>query len=574
MVLKLQIKRHSRSVNPSLLLQTSFAKNLAHLSFFRFALLPSICWWLLLCLGQLFVKPSLYPDPAPGLLAALQYIHGISPSLREVFVADLAHGGQLRSTQITWWPPGYQFLPWLMMKYFSLNIGEAVGLTIRLCLLAGMCGWYLYYAKILGPIPALLTCTLVSTWRFFHHNLFFYDGGELLLFAASPWVLLLLVSAIQGGSIPRLAFAGIFTAVLFVLKYSAAVFSLTFSISASLCILQKKNHRRWLKALIPVICCGLTLLVFLRTLCAGGATPATPGQREGWNAIEVLWHWLSWPLNFGDLDAFCRRILLNDASTEADLLRLAFPAGVVLAAVLLLVPSLLQKTHWANFTQRFYLLAAVFSLVATLLLVSTVGVLGGALSWESRYYRIPVLMLLPFFLNAIATCLASRSTKKICAALPALCLFTLGSLYGIAAFTTKAASQLLEKNFQNTLWRDLSLPVVDRSTPVAEIINKVHQHLQNHPSHVLVVGDVRMALPFADKPMTIWHPTLLLDTLPTDAMLSVTPVVLVNTKAQRAQPTLETLQTHPYWQPASIIHLTDNWRLIPMCPRPPPQPKL
>ena len=538
----------------------------------RLMLVPALLWWLALAAGQLLIKPTLYPDPAPGLLAALQNTQGISTSPRDAVVSHLAHGGQLRTTRLTWWPPSYQFLPWLFMKFLSLDIGDAVALTVRLCLLAGLCGWGLYFAKILGPLPALLAAALLSTWRFFHHNLFFYDGGELLLFTAAPWVLLLIGGAVHNGRATDLALAGAGCAALFALKYSALALSVSFSIAAGLCILlQKKRHTLARCALLIGTCVGALVLGWL-TLAAGGPTPASFGQRHGWNAMQVLWHWLSWPLNLGDLDALSRRLLFNDDSTEADLLKLALPGAVALLAIVPLVPSLVQNSSAANPARRFYLLAGVISLLLTLLLVSVVGMLGGALSWEARYYRIPVLMLFPFLLGALAGNLASRSARRIAASLPLIGILTVSSTYGVTVLLHKTTSQLTDARFPNTLWHGLSLPILDRSTPITEVINNIHQHLEKNPSHVLVVGDARLALPFADRPLAVWHDTLLPSVPPSADAPATTPVILINTLARRARPTLADLQAHPTWEPANTIPITDHWLLVHLRPRPLPPP--
>jgi hypothetical protein len=308
------------------------------------------------------------------------------------------------------------------------------------------------------------------------------------------------------------------------------------------------------------------------TLAAGGPTPASFGQRHGWNAMQVLWHWLSWPLNLGDLDALSRRLLFNDDSTEADLLKLALPGAVALLTIAPLVPSLLKKSSSADTTQRFFLLAAMLSLLVTLLLVSAAGILGGAVSWEARYYRIPVLILFPFLLRAGAENLASTSPGRIVASLPLIGILTVASAYGVTVLLHKTTSQLTDARFPNTLWRGLSLPTADRSAPITEVVEKVRQHLEKNPSHVLIVGDARLALPFADRRLALWHDTLLPQTAPSTDAPAATPVILINTLARRARPTLADLQAHPAWEPDKTIPLTDHWLLIPLRPRPLPPP--
>src|ERR1700755_1537956 len=99
----------------------------------------------------LFISPpSIFPDPANGfqVMRSMEMGHGfnlmITPS-QDDFSKDT-------SEFLTWWSPGQYLIPYAFKLMFGLNTGQASAVTITLCQLLGLAGFYSLF-KRLGFTP-------------------------------------------------------------------------------------------------------------------------------------------------------------------------------------------------------------------------------------------------------------------------------------------------------------------------------------------------------------------------------------------------------------------------------------
>lgn len=91
---------------------------------------------------------------------------------------------------LTWWSPGQYVTPWFFKSVFRMNTGHAVAITITLCQLLGLFGFYYFFKKIgFSSLVASLSIAFIVCQQAFMMPYIFYNGGEILLFAFAGWFL-------------------------------------------------------------------------------------------------------------------------------------------------------------------------------------------------------------------------------------------------------------------------------------------------------------------------------------------------------------------------------------------------
>ena len=100
---------------------------------------------------------------------------------------------------VTWWSPGQFAVPLFFQKCLEVKLGVSLKITIMLCMVISALGIFkLYYELLLNTgswylngLPtttlSLIFCAFTILQPFFWSNLFYYDGGGVLLLAYSPW---------------------------------------------------------------------------------------------------------------------------------------------------------------------------------------------------------------------------------------------------------------------------------------------------------------------------------------------------------------------------------------------------
>ena len=156
--------------------------------------IPKIIIWtlctLVVILGILLfiAPPSVFPDPANGFLVMRSMEMGggfnlaITPSQDDI--------SKNTSEFLTWWSPGQYLVPYSFKLLFGVNTGQASALTITLCQLLGIAGFYALFKKIgFTPLIAALSVLFIACQQFFVVPYVFYNGGEILSFAFTGWFL-------------------------------------------------------------------------------------------------------------------------------------------------------------------------------------------------------------------------------------------------------------------------------------------------------------------------------------------------------------------------------------------------
>ena len=93
-------------------------------------------------------------DPSYGLLAAQQHLAGVSPSIFTLVEAGSSQITQVSTRPVSYWAPAYQAVPYAL-RLDVFDWGVALNLTLRLVLIVGAIGWFVYFAQVLGVLVLL-----------------------------------------------------------------------------------------------------------------------------------------------------------------------------------------------------------------------------------------------------------------------------------------------------------------------------------------------------------------------------------------------------------------------------------
>ncbi len=136
----------------------------------------------------LFLGPTINQDSLFGLFVARDF-HAGAP-WNHLFFPDPAELAQTRSAFVAWWAPAQWLIP-DQLHQAGLPLGWALTVTSVVALFGGLVGWARLY-RALGYAERTVAGSLivlvlsVHFWR----RLAEYHGGEVLLFAGLPWIVL------------------------------------------------------------------------------------------------------------------------------------------------------------------------------------------------------------------------------------------------------------------------------------------------------------------------------------------------------------------------------------------------
>ncbi|MDB5151925.1 MAG: hypothetical protein JWR54_676, partial [Mucilaginibacter sp.] len=145
---------------------------------------------LILVLGTLLfiAPPSVFPDPANGFLVMRSMEMGGGFNL--MISPDQADISKNTAEFLTWWSPGQYLVPYAFKLLFGINTGRASAVTITLCQLLGVAGFYSFFKKIgFTAFISAISVLFIACQQFFVVPYVFYNGGEILTFAFTGWFL-------------------------------------------------------------------------------------------------------------------------------------------------------------------------------------------------------------------------------------------------------------------------------------------------------------------------------------------------------------------------------------------------
>lgn len=372
--------------------------------------------------GALAINPSLFPDPAYGLLVQKSMRAGAAWNfVTEPLPADIARD---HSYFFTVWSPGQHVVP-ALLQWPGLTLGQALSATNILSALMGLAGWYLLLrAMQLERVPALLTCLTIATSRTFGFSFMVYVGSDQLAFAAFPFLAWAVYAARASWRLCLVAPAAVLVG--FFLKNSMAIYVVAW-IAATMLASQWFRTRagRSLPLMVAVtLMLGGTLWLIEWGYVSRGWTPVSYEPVWRSNPAAYLLP-TAMPLLAGTgVDDVLSRLFDHPGGPAFDYKNsLPLLMAIAAVAVALMVAELRQPVRRET---RLVIVSFVVLVVAVFTVMFATG--SGASLHLSRHYIIPGVLLLPLLFERA---LASR-LRWATAGL--LALLAVPATYGMLSF--------------------------------------------------------------------------------------------------------------------------------------------
>jgi hypothetical protein len=291
-------------------------------------------------------------------------------------------------------------VPYFFKLTANLNTGQAMAITVALCQLCGLAGFYCFFKKIgfTSFVAALSLVFIVCQLAFFVPYVF-YNGGEVLLFAFEGWFLYGCIALQRTGwklllFILLSGWLGFFFKSSFIWIYIAGLCCLWVRLSTG-----RIGISEWIKKGLWIgIPAALSLTTIYILFLSKGQSPATVSKGFKLTA-ETFSFPLSAPILSGfSLDDFFHGLLYNFGKPM-------FSHGISVAIVivlailsLLLIFSLIRNAPNKNyklFIIVFYFGALLFFGIAYLKQLN--------ISYEARHFRIIGLLIVPGMISLVST---------------------------------------------------------------------------------------------------------------------------------------------------------------------------
>jgi len=346
---------------------------------------------LVVILGLLsfIAPPSLFPDPANGFLVMRSMEMG--GQFNMMVTPDQADFSKNTSEFLTWWSPGQYLVPYAFKVIFGLNSGQASALTVLICQLLGLSGFYYFFKKVgFTPFIVALSMLFIACQQFFVVPYVFYNGGEILSFAFTGWFLYGCVSFNKPSwqlilFILLSGLIGFFCKSSTMWVFAAGLLFIWIRLSSSKAVGDWIKNGIWI-AIPAIIALGVIYISFLSK--GQNPTSASAGLKL---TLKTFTFPLASPLLSGfSIDDICHgliyhtgKVIFNDWQAIIILILLAILS-------LWLVRSILRKVQ----DQNYRLLVIIFYSIA-FLFFSYVYLMQKTISYEGRHFRVIGLLVIP-----------------------------------------------------------------------------------------------------------------------------------------------------------------------------------
>ena len=260
---------------------------------------------------------ALFSDPAWQLKTVQQFVNGEAPRPNGWIHPRDEDLSLDREEYLIWWAPGTVWAVTPLM-WAGMSPARATRTVAAVCVLAGSVGWTLWFAEFGLPAALVAAYAAALPWLHLSSNALFMFSSEILVFAATPWVLLAALAAARAPTrTSRWLATGTGAGLLYVIKYSATF--VTGGVVAWLAWQAWRAFRVSRDRAVPVCAVAAAVsaaapIVALSLLNrhAGGAMNLMAASGRGqWHWVNLL-HIVAFPaLIAADLDAVLRYVLLH-----------------------------------------------------------------------------------------------------------------------------------------------------------------------------------------------------------------------------------------------------------------------
>ncbi len=351
---------------------------------FKRATLLAFCICGMLTFISLVVPPALNFDPGIGLLEWRTLSEG-GPA-NTLTAPDRTDISKDRLEFVTWWSPGQYLIPGAFTR-LGLPLGPALSLVAGFSLLTCLLGWLRVLRHFgFSPQAGILTVVFLSAFQYSTLNFRIYIGGEILLQAVTPWLILAgcyvpNASALRSAAVAALAiFIGFFVKLTGLMVASAAL--------TTGCFLALIHNKRITSGMVASA--FGTLSAFGILYAAWFSRGATPGSGAGWVfqidkvVFAAIGPWgagLSWMDTWSD-------IWYRHPSTIA---WFVLPPAIFFASVFALgsrgrIGGRIELSEFTKYTLCFYAIYAV-AMEGLYLHGGYVSMQGGMISIDERHLR-------------------------------------------------------------------------------------------------------------------------------------------------------------------------------------------
>jgi len=328
--------------------------------------------------------PSLFPDPTNGFL--VMRAMELGGKFNMTLTPDQADFSKNTSEFLTWWSPGQYLVPYAFKLMFGVNSGQASALTVLLCQLLGLSGFYAFFKKVgFTPLIAALSVLFIACQQFFVVPYVFYNGGEILSFAFTGWFLYGCV-AFNKASWQLMLFILLSGLIGFFCKsstmwvYAAGLLFIGIRLPGNLI-------KKGLFIAIPaIIALGIIYITFL----SKGQNPASASA--GFKlTLKTIAFPLASPLLSGfSVDDICHGLIYHTGKVFFTDWQAIIILILLALLSLWLVRTILKKIP----DQNYRLLVIIFYAVA-FVFFSYVYLMQKAISYEARHFRVIGLLVIP-----------------------------------------------------------------------------------------------------------------------------------------------------------------------------------
>ena len=346
---------------------------------------------------SLLFPPFIHPDSTQGFLAWRGTLLGAANSIITPNPATIA---QDTAYFLAWYSPGQYLIPGAI-SLLGVPLGIAMTLTVTLSMLAALSGWFMIVRKFAPRTSlAVLVTLFIGSFPYSTAAFGIYHGGEILLQAATPWLILTAyrVPEMNAVSAGLMAAAAVFLA--FLAKLTGLIVVAAALMAANLVVLsfgRRITHGMLGGALGALAALAILYVTFL-------SMESTPVSHASWSlpfksiAFAALAPWVA-GISWGNLmsSIFLAATPLFDYHSPIPYLLLTIPpALLVIGLVLFWRPQTITEKKLKLFSLWFYgVVATVFSLMY---------VHGGVISLEQRHFRSAGTLL---FVCALMSALAA-----------------------------------------------------------------------------------------------------------------------------------------------------------------------